>query len=114
VFYLIIIFLGFLISLANYSMFFFNEELIIALALAIFIIGLICILRQLFLKTFFIEINFFFVCFNYLFKFDLNVIFIVSLFVTFLKSKNRLFIANFLNKLAYSYNLCLFGESIFS
>ena len=75
--YLGIFWICFLIILGNNAMFFFNEELIIAMALIIFIIIVVNLLKKLFLKTFYLDIKFIFVCFSFLFILNINLISIV-------------------------------------
>jgi hypothetical protein len=58
-------------------MFFFNEELIIALALCIFISIVVTMLKKLFLKVFFLEVKFIYVCFSFLFALNIKLIYIV-------------------------------------
>lgn len=79
-------------------MFFFNEELIIALALCIFISLVVIMLRKLFLKAFFLEVKFIYVCFSFLFALNIKLISIVWQFFNFLILKKR----SFLGELFYS------------
>jgi len=81
--------------LANFSMFFFNEELIIATALIIFISIVVSMLRKVFLKAFYSEVKFIYVCFSFLFSLNIKLISIVKRVVNFLIIKNRYLHVNF-------------------
>jgi len=98
-----IFWVGLLVLLGNNSMFFFNEELIIALALCIFISIVVTMLKKLFLKVFFLEVKFIYVCFSFLFALNIKLISIVWQFVNFLILKKRSFVGEFFYSLTNSY-----------
>jgi len=104
---------GLLVLLANSSMFFFNEELIIAFALIVFISIVVSLLRKVFLKAFFSEVKFIYVSFSFLFNINIKLISIVKRVVNFLIVKNRYLYGDFLYALVSSYNSYLSIQKLY-
>jgi len=94
-------------------MFFFNEELIIALALIVFISIVVSLLRKVFLKAFFSEVKFIYVSFSFLFGLNIKLISIVKRVVNFLIVKNRYLYGEFLYSLVSSYKSYLSIQKLY-
>lgn len=108
-----ILWIGILVYFGNTAMFFFNEELIIGIALTLFLSIVVIMLRKLFLKLFFIEVKYIYVCFNFLFNLNIKLISIVWQFVNFLVFKNRSFKGEFYYSLVSSYSLYSYNQKNF-